>query len=131
MDTAEWYQNLIKPSFAPPSWLFGPVWSLLYTIIFVTYGYIIYLVAKGRIAKKVLIPLLLNLVFNLLFSPIQFGLQNNLLAAIDIILVLITLIWLFLYLLPKNKFLAFAQIPYLLWVSFATLLQFSITWLNR
>jgi benzodiazapine receptor len=131
METANWYKNLIKPSFAPPSWLFGPVWAILYTIIFATYGYIVYLVSKGRLSKQTLIPLVLNLLFNFLFSPIQFSLQNNLLAAIDITLVLGTLVWLIVLLLPHRKVLALAQIPYLLWVSFATILQFSITWLNR
>ena len=131
METAKWYNNLIKPSFAPPSWLFGPVWAILYTIIFITYGYIIYLVSKGTLPKYLLIPLLLNLLFNFLFSPIQFGLQNNLLAAIDITLVLGTLMWLVIALFPHSKVLSLIQIPYLLWVTFATILQFSITWINR
>jgi len=131
MDTAVWYKNLIKPFFAPPSWLFGPVWAVLYTIIFATYAYIIYLVSKGTLPKQILLPLILNLLFNFLFSPIQFGLQNNLLAAIDISLVLATLVWLIIILIPQYKFLALLQVPYLLWVAFATVLQFSITWLNK
>lgn len=131
MSTQEWYENLIKPSFAPPSWLFGPVWTVLYTGIFITYSYIVIRVIKGTLPKTILIPLSLNLISNLIFSPIQFGLQNNLLAALDISIVLITLIWLILSLIPHSKLLVFAQIPYLLWVSFATLLQYLITWLNR
>ncbi len=131
MNTFEWYGTLVKPAFAPPSWLFGPVWAVLYTGIFITYSYIVVMVIRGTFPKKLLVPLILNLVSNFMFSPIQFGLQNNLLAAIDISVVLGTLIWLITSLLAYSKILALAQIPYLLWVSFATVLQYSITWLNR
>lgn len=130
MQAFSWYESLIKPSFAPPSWLFGPVWSVLYTIIFITFGIIFYRIYKGEFSKKLAIPLGLNLLFNFLFSPIQFGLQNNILAAIDITLVLITIIWSVNLLLKESKTLAYLQIPYLLWVSFATILQYSITVLN-
>jgi translocator protein len=131
MDTAGWYQNLIKPSFAPPSTVFGIVWSILYPIIFLSFGYTGYLVYKKVAPQKVLIPLAINITTNLLFSPIQFGLQNNYLAALDIILVLISLVWLILAVRPHSKIIAAAQIPYLLWVTFATALQLSITWLNK
>ncbi len=126
-----WYENLIKPSFAPPSYLFGIAWSILYTIIFITFGYIVFLVYKGKFPKTLILPLVLNLVFNLLFSPIQFGLRSNFLAAIDITLVLGTIIWLSAILYKHSKILALTQVPYLVWVAFATVLQFSITWLNR
>lgn len=131
MDTANWYQNLIKPKFAPPASVFGPVWSVLYTIIFVSFGYTVYLVHKKNIPQAVLIPLIINLVANFLFSPIQFGLKNNYLAALDITVVLVTLIWFMAKIYPHNKLISLVQIPYLLWVSFATILQLSITWLNR
>lgn len=127
----EWYSQLTKPSFAPPSWLFGPVWSVLYTIIFATYGYTVYLVIKKELPQYVLIPMILNLVSNLLFTPLQFGLQSNILAAIDITVVLGTLVWFIIVMYPHLKAIALAQIPYFLWVSFATILQLSITWLNK
>lgn len=130
MGTYTWYENLIKPGFAPPAWVFGPVWTVLYTLIFLTYGVIFYRVYKEEYSKKLVAPLTLNLLFNFLFSPIQFGLQNNLLAAIDITLVLITIIWGMKLLLKESKTLAFLQIPYLLWVGFATILQYSITIIN-
>lgn len=126
-----WYKTLIKPSFAPPSNVFGIVWSILYPIIFITYGYTIYLIVKKELPVQLLTPLILNLVFNLLFSPIQFGLQNNFLAAIDITLVLGTLVWFIVLMYPYSKALALVQVPYLLWVALATILQFSITWLNK
>lgn len=130
-NTYSWYSSLIKPSFAPPSWIFGPVWSVLYVIIAVTFIRVFYLAAIRTIPAIVIVPFILNLIFNFSFTPLQFGLQNNYLAAIDILLVLGTLIWAMIAIWPYSRGLAYAQIPYLLWVSFATILQLTITWLNR
>ncbi len=131
MQTYSWYQNLIKPTWAPPSWLFGPVWSILYTIIAITFIYVGVLFSKGKIPFIVLLPFILNLIFNFAFTPIQFGLKNNLLASIDILLILGTLIWALVAIWPYAKVIALANIPYLLWVTFASILQITITVLNR
>lgn len=131
MNTYNWYENLIKPSWAPPSYLFGSVWSILYLIIFASFGTVFYQVAIGRIPWIIALPFVLNLVFNVAFSPLQFGLRNNLLASIDIILILITLIWAMIAIWPYLRWVTYISIPYLLWVSFATILQVSITYLNR
>ena len=130
METYNWYQALIKPEWAPPSWLFGPVWSILYVIIAITFIYVIVLFFKGKIPFIVFLPFILNIIFNLAFTPLQFGLQSNILAGIDILLVLGTLIWLMVAIFPYAQFVAFANIPYLAWVSFATSLQLTITYLN-
>ncbi len=130
METYSWYRELIKPEWAPPSWVFGPVWSLLYAIIAASFGYVIYLYFKGTLPFIVLLPFLLNLVFNFVFTPLQFGLQNNLLAAIDIIFVLGTLIWALYVVYPYAPWVTYINIPYFLWVSFATVLQLTITYLN-
>jgi len=106
------------------------VWSVLYFIIFLTFGYVFYKIYRGDIPKKVAWPFVLNLGFNFAFTPIQFGLQNVLLAAVDILLVLVTLVWLMFAIWPYSKKIVYANIPYLLWVSFATVLQLSITFLN-
>ena len=126
-----WYANLVKPSFAPPAWLFGPVWSVLYVIIAITFIRVFYLVIKRVIPAIVAVPFILNLIFNLSFTPIQFGLKNNYLAALDILLTLGTLIWAIVAIWPHSRVLSYAQIPYLLWVIFATVLQLTVTWLNR
>ncbi len=131
MKSYMWYQTLLKPAWAPPSWLFGPVWSILYVIIAGTYGYVVYLFFTKKIPFIVLLPFILNLIFNVLFTPLQFGLQNNYLAAVDIVLVLGTLVWALVVIFPYAKFVTYANIPYLLWVCFATVLQITITVINR
>jgi len=130
-DTYNWYSTLIKPTWAPPSWVFGPVWSVLYTIIAVTYGTVFCKVYTKEIPAIVALPFVLNLIFNFSFTYFQFGLKNNLLASIDILLVLATLIWALVAIYPHIKWIALANIPYLAWVSFATVLQLTITWMNR
>jgi len=130
METLSWYQTLIKPPWAPPAWLFGPVWSVLYAIIAVSYGYVGYLFFKGKIPFIVLLPFILNLVFNFAFTPLQFGLQSNILAAIDILLVLGTLVWSLVVIYRYVPWVTYVNIPYLCWVLFATVLQLTITYLN-
>jgi tryptophan-rich sensory protein len=131
MDTYNWYSQLIRPEWAPPSWIFGPVWSVLYIIIAISFGAVFYQAYLGKLPWIVTLPLILNLIFNFAFTPIQFGLRNNLLAAADIIFVWITIIWAMVALFPLMRWVAYCQIPYLLWVSFAMAVQFTITYLNR
>ncbi len=131
MQTYAWYQQLVKPSWAPPSWLFGPVWSVLYVLIAISFVAVFYKVITKKLPAMVALPFILNLVFNFAFTPIQFGLKNNLLAGVDILLVLTTLIWAMIAIYPRIRWVAYIQIPYLLWVSFATVLQLTITFLNR
>lgn len=130
MKTYSWYAHLKKPSWAPPAWLFGPVWTVLYLIIALSFGKVFFMLYQSEISLWIALPFLLNVVFNLAFTPIQFGLRNNALAALDILLVLATLIWAITSIAPFSSLLAYAQIPYLLWVSFATILQLTITKLN-
>lgn len=129
-NTYSWYQELIKPSFAPPSWIFGPVWTVLYIIIFGSFGTVFYKAFTKQIPFVVIVPFVLNLIFNFAFTPLQFGLKSNILAAIDILLVLMTLIWALIAIWPHIRWVAYVNIPYLVWVIFATILQLSITYLN-
>ncbi len=131
MQAYNWYSTLIKPFWAPPSYLFGPVWSVLYALIAISFGKVFIMFFKREIPFIVVLPFLLNLFFNFIFTYIQFGLKNNLLASLDILLVLSTLVWAILAIYPHLKWVAYMQIPYLLWVTFATILQLMITYLNR
>jgi translocator protein len=131
MDTFSWYQQLLKPSWSPPAWLFGPVWTILYVVIAVSFGTVLYRAATDRLPWIIALPFLLNLAFNLAFTPLQFGLKKNLLALVDIVLVLATLVWAMAAIYPHARWVTYANIPYLLWVCFATALQSAITYLNR
>ena len=123
-----WYASLNKPFFNPPSWLFAPVWTLLYLMM----GYAAYLIfqSESKMKSRALKYFWLQLAANFFWSYIFFGLRNPLLAFLDIIL-----LWILIY---KTK-LEFSKIsktagslliPYLLWVSFAAILNLSIILLN-
>ncbi len=129
-DTYIWYQTLIKPPWAPPSWLFGPVWAFLYAIIAISFGFVFYKTIKGKLPWSMALPFALNLIFNFAFSPIQFGLKNNLLALLVVVFVVATLIWGFLVAWSRIRWVVYVNIPYLLWVVFASVLQATITFLN-
>lgn len=122
--------NYIQPPFAPPSWVFGPVWSVLYILIAISFGYVFLKILRGEWPKKLALPFVINLIANAAFTPVQFGLNNLPLAAVVIMVVLVTIVWCMKAVWPYAKWIAYMQIPYLLWVSFATVLQFSITLLN-
>ncbi len=126
-----WYSTLIKPSWSPPSWIFGPMWTFLYILIVLSFGKVFLMSLKKKISFIVALPFILNLIFNLAFTPLQFGLKNNLLAAVDILLILATLIWSMVNIYPHSRRIAFIQIPYLVWVLFASILQLTITYLNK
>ena len=129
--TYKYFSELIKPTWAPPAWLFGPVWSFLYILIAISFGKVFIMLFQKQISFWVALPFILNLIFNFSFTYFQFGLKNNYLAAVDILLVLTTLIWAMLAIFPIARWIAYINIPYLLWVSFATVLQLTITYLNR
>ena len=78
----------------------------------------------------VALPFILNIIFNIAFTPLQFGLKNNMLAAVDILLVLITLVWALIAIYPHARAITFWNLPYLAWVCFATVLQLTVTYLN-
>lgn len=130
-NTYGWYLQLIKPFWSPPAWLFGPVWTFLYILIIISFGKVFLMFFQKKVSFIVVLPFILNLIFNFAFTPLQFGLKNNFLAAIDVVLVLGTLIWAIIAIYPHVRWVAYIQIPYLFWVSFATVLQLTITYLNK
>lgn len=125
-----WYAFLNRPMFSPPNWLFGPVWTVLYLLM----GISLYLVwkdaAKNRNAIWAVKVFFVHLAVNASWSIVFFGLRN-----ISGSLIIITALWLMiLYLISRfmklNKLAAYLLYPYLAWVMFATVLNFSLWVLN-
>lgn len=125
-----WYDNLNKPVWTPDGGTISLIWTILYPIIFITYGIVFYKIYKKKIPKKFIWPFLINLGANFLFTPIFFGLKNLPLSTVDILVVWVTIILTIKILWKKEKTLALLQLPYLIWVSIATYLQISITLFN-
>ena len=124
-----WYAHLIKPSFSPPNWIFGPVWTVLYLMMAISF-YLIWeknnLNKVCRPAKLFLMQLLLNFFWSLLF----FGLHQPFLAFVDIFLLWIFILLTILEFKKRSKTAGYLLIPYLIWVSFASILNLSIVLLN-
>lgn len=131
MDFMTWYESLAKPSWTPDPATIGLVWQTLYPIILVTFGFVFLQAVRKKIDWRVALPFGINLVANLVFTPIQFGLRNLTLAALDILVVWATILWMIAAVWKHYRWVAVAQVPYLIWVSIATVLQLSITWMNR
>jgi benzodiazapine receptor len=127
----EWYASLVKPFFAPPPEVFGIAWGIIYPLIFIAF---VWVVARyyydESVTRATLGVFIFNLVLNILFSPIQLTTQNNLLASGMIIAIVGTLAYLEYRLWNESKPAFWLLLPYLLWGSFATILQVSITVLN-
>ena len=128
MDTL--YTEIIQPSFAPPSWVFGPVWSFLYILMIISFGSVARMVFQKKLGTSYLLPIIVNIVSNVTWTTLFFRFQNFDLALIDILIVWGSIFWIILLFWKKKRWISYAQIPYLLWVSFASVLMFSIWILN-
>jgi len=131
MGWKEWYDSLIKPTWTPEPGTIGLIWQILYPIILLTFGYVFTLAVRRKLPWGVALPFLVNLIANLVFTPIQFRLRNLDLAAVDIVIVWVTIPWMMAAIWKHHRWVALAQVPYLVWVSIAMALQLSITWWNR
>lgn len=126
----EWYPDLDKPEWTPPSWLFGPVWTILYIGM---------AIAAFRIAQKApwsaaRVPLylyLVQLVLNLSWSLLFFGLQRTGVALLDILVLDVLVAWLIVRAWRLDRVAAWLLVPYLAWILFATALNAAIWWLNQ
>lgn len=127
---ANWYPTLDKPVFNPPDWLFAPVWTLLYLMMGIAL-YIFWQKAERGETKKLAIAFFtLQLVLNTLWSIIFFGLKLTWLAFAEIIILWIFIALTIKYFYRQQKLAAYLLVPYILWVSFAAVLNFAIAYLN-
>jgi tryptophan-rich sensory protein len=131
MSWREWYDALEKPSWTPPGGTIGTIWMILYPIILVTFTYIFVQAIRGKIPGRVALPFAINLVANLIFTPIQFGLRDLDLAVADILIIWVTIPWMMIAAWNHARWVSVAQVPYAIWVSIATVLQICITAWNR
>ena len=131
MEFRDWYDSLLKPSWTPDPTTIGLIWQILYPIILITFGFVFVQAVRKQVPRRVALPFAINLVSNLIFTPIQFGLRNLPLASVDILVVWGTIVWMCAAIWRHYRFIALAQVPYFAWVSIATVLQLSITWMNR
>lgn len=125
------YATYAKPWFAPPDWIFGPVWTILYLMIAWASIQIIWKVRVGELPAWILGLLAVNIIANIAFTPIQFGLNNLWLAWVDILVVLGSLAVIEYMMWQQARAVFWMLLPYLLWVAFATVLQTSIVMLNK
>ena len=123
-----WYYNLLKPPFAPPNWIFSPVWSILYFTIFVALLLYIFKLAPNK--KSGYIYFAVQLILNLLWTPAFFYLQNIVFALIVIILLDIFVILTIKSFYKVSKISGLILIPYLIWILFATYLNIGYLVLN-
>ncbi|MEM0541674.1 TspO/MBR family protein [Flavobacterium sp. j3] len=126
-----WYPTLVKPVFNPPNWIFAPVWTILYIMMGVAGGMIWNrMETDEENVKKAFKFFILQLALNALWSYLFFGLQNPLLALIEIILLWLLIFETYNQFKKIDKVAGMLLVPYLAWVSFATVLNGSIWWLN-
>jgi tryptophan-rich sensory protein len=122
-----WYDALAKPTWTPEPATIGLIWQILYPIILITFGFVFVQAIRRKVPWMVALPFAVNLVANLIFTPIQFGLRNLPLAAVDILVVWGTILWMVVAVWQHYRWVAVAQAPYFVWVSIATVLQLCIT----
>ena len=129
-----WFPTLMKPSFNPPNWVFAPVWSMLYIMMGIAAGLVWNRMEASKdkeLVKKSLIFFAIQLGLNALWSVLFFGLRNPMLALIEIVLLWLMIYETYIKFGKIDKIAGYLFLPYLAWVSFASILNASIWWLNR
>ena len=126
----EWYASLEKPFFAPPEWLFGVAWGIIYPLIIFAFLWTLMRWRKGQLSGAFVLVFVANIIANLLFTPLLLVTRNNVVGFVSILAVLGTLLLLQVWAWKRSKAVFWALVPYLLWGSFATILQATVTLLN-
>ena len=122
-----WYSALEKPVFSPPNWLFAPVWTLLFLFM----GVSLYLISEIKNNREAVLIFALQLILNVLWSVLFFGLQSPFYAFIEIIILWVVILFTIIYFHKLSKQAAYLLYPYILWVSFALILNYSIWVINQ
>jgi tryptophan-rich sensory protein len=125
----EWYASLNKPSWTPPGWLFGPVWTLLYIMMAVS-AWLVWKQGGFAAQTRALLPFFVQMALNAAWTPLFFGLQQPGLALINILLLMGAITWTMISFRPIHQTAAGLLVPYLAWVTFATALNGTIWWMN-
>ncbi len=126
----DWYSTLTKPTFAPPGWVFGPVWIILYFLMGVSLYTIWVCESKPKIRKVFFTVFGIQLALNALWSLLFFGLKSPLLGLLDILLLDIMVTVTIIYAKSISKLAAILLVPYLVWIIFASILNFAIFLIN-
>jgi len=124
-----WYAELIKPLWNPPSWVFGPVWITLYTMMGIS-AYLVWLQKNASGIKLALSMYGIQLILNVLWSVLFFGLKNPGIAFIEILVLLAFILLTTILFWRINTWAGVLMLPYLVWVSFAAFLNYTIWQLN-
>lgn len=127
----EWFASLVKPTFQPPNWLFGPVWTVLYVAMAVA----VWMVQRAAdvdatLRRRALLLFFVQFALNLAWTPLFFGLRSPGLAFIDICALWIVLLWTLLTFGRLKPLAGYLLLPYLLWVSFALVLNGTLWLMN-
>lgn len=128
-NTGQWYTTISKPTWTPPGWLFGPVWTMLY-IMMATAAFLVWRATQRTFKNKTIQLYLIKMLFNASWSWVFFGLHQIGWAVANIVILLILIIIVSMKFYRINKTAGYLMLPYLLWVSFATILNFNIWLLN-
>jgi tryptophan-rich sensory protein len=124
-----WYASLQKPAFAPPNWLFGPVWITLFTLMGISL-YLVWDQLDKKEAKKSIVIFGIQLVLNIFWSVLFFGLKSPFYAFIEIIILWVSIAFTIFKFYKISRNAALLLIPYIVWVSVATILNYYIWILN-
>jgi translocator protein len=126
----QWYESLSRPSFTPPNWLFAPAWTVLYIMMGIAAG-LVWLKGTGPWVTMALAAFAFQLLLNALWTPLFFGMRSPSLALVDIVLLWLAIIATIVIFWRISRPASLLLIPYILWVSFALLLNLRIWQLNR
>ncbi len=126
-----WYMTLNRPGIAPPNWVFAPVWTSLYTMMGISFFLVIRKGISNTTVKIASAIFLLQLILNAAWSIVFFGNQNLQAAFLVIIMLIVLIVGNIFYFYKISRWAAYLLIPYLAWVSFASILNYQFWMLNR